>query len=178
MAAMGADSPQEAMGWNFLQCFGERTPGEEIQEGEGGCLCGPSAALCHSVLHNEPTIQPPCHRPDHDHYPPEQQTERRRCRAPFLARHCRVADTNCIAACSKRQHVPHALSAGQGSEQQYTLQGLVIALKILRRCDNAGLLCMQRTSSRRWSSIGTASTWRPATAAGASSCLTKYPRSR
>ncbi len=63
MAAMGADSPQEAMGWNFLQCFGERTPGEEIQEGEGGCLCGPSATLCHSVLHNEPNIQPPCHRP-------------------------------------------------------------------------------------------------------------------
>lgn len=30
---MGAD-PVEPLDWQFLQCFGERTPGEEIQEGE------------------------------------------------------------------------------------------------------------------------------------------------
>ena len=29
---MGAD-PVEPLDWQFLQCFGERTPGEEIQEG-------------------------------------------------------------------------------------------------------------------------------------------------
>jgi hypothetical protein len=30
---MGAD-PVEPLDWQFLQCFGERTPGEEIQEGD------------------------------------------------------------------------------------------------------------------------------------------------
>lgn len=28
------DAGAEALDWQFLQCFGERTPGEEIQEGE------------------------------------------------------------------------------------------------------------------------------------------------
>ena len=57
---------EEALDWHFLQCFGERTPGEEIQEGTScspspglvslmGLAChflwswmpdGPSAALC------------------------------------------------------------------------------------------------------------------------------------
>jgi hypothetical protein len=26
----------EPIEWQFLQCFGERTPGEEVQEGESG----------------------------------------------------------------------------------------------------------------------------------------------
>lgn len=41
---MGAD-PVEPLDWQFLQCFGERTPGEEIQE--GGCA---QLALRFSVL--------------------------------------------------------------------------------------------------------------------------------
>lgn len=28
------DAGPEVLDWQFLQCFGERTPGEEIQEGE------------------------------------------------------------------------------------------------------------------------------------------------
>lgn len=34
-----ADSKAGAADWQFLQCFGERTPGEDIQEGEQA-LCG------------------------------------------------------------------------------------------------------------------------------------------
>jgi len=30
----GSQGPSEPMDWNFLQCFGERAPGEEVQEGE------------------------------------------------------------------------------------------------------------------------------------------------
>lgn len=33
--ASGGSDPLE---WQFLQCFGERTPGEEIQEGQACCV--------------------------------------------------------------------------------------------------------------------------------------------
>lgn len=38
MLQAGQDKPQglagaEPVDWQFLQCFGERTPGEEVQEG-------------------------------------------------------------------------------------------------------------------------------------------------
>jgi hypothetical protein len=29
-------TPSQATEWQFLQCFGERSPGEDIQEGRGG----------------------------------------------------------------------------------------------------------------------------------------------
>jgi hypothetical protein len=34
--APGVAPGAEPLEWQFLQCFGERTPGEEVQEGERG----------------------------------------------------------------------------------------------------------------------------------------------
>ena len=46
---LGGDGPAaQELEWQFLQCFGERTPGEEVQEGElepdGRGACGANAA--------------------------------------------------------------------------------------------------------------------------------------
>ena len=49
-ATSKSGSALEPLDWHFLQCFGERTPGEEIQEGgphkliAGSAGCGPAPA--------------------------------------------------------------------------------------------------------------------------------------
>ena len=56
-----AGSALEPLDWHFLQCFGERTPGEEIQEGEA-----PAGASIQKSLDRHPAVlhlrtHKPCH---------------------------------------------------------------------------------------------------------------------
>jgi hypothetical protein len=46
----GGDS-DDALDWNFLQCFGERTPGEEVQEGTTALLLASIVGVyCHRAF--------------------------------------------------------------------------------------------------------------------------------
>ena len=46
MRGMAANEPLGELEWNFSQVFGERTPGEEVQDGEG---VGPHKPMsCHA----------------------------------------------------------------------------------------------------------------------------------
>jgi len=50
--AGGASEPAGALDWNFSQVFGERTPGEEVQEG------GAAAPPAHSAPSHAPVPYP------------------------------------------------------------------------------------------------------------------------